>query len=184
MRIRQFGDPILRQVSKTILPQDISSDEVQSTLKKMKDILNGIKAISDENGNALSAPQVGHLIRMVLLRLDNQFVPMLNPEVEALDTNQFEFDEECFSFYNLRAKVSRAQKVNVHYYDENGKEHNRILQGEAAGLIQHEIDHLDGTLFLDRVENTSSLASIDYLLEENQPRLRQVKAMVDYMTGD
>ncbi|TRY30607.1 peptide deformylase [Aliiglaciecola sp. M165] len=184
MRIKQFGDPILRKVSQPISQQDIHSDHIQSTLQTMKNVLNGIKAISDENGNALSAPQVGHLVRMVLLRLDGQFVPMLNPSIKALNEGEFEFEEECFSFYNLRAKVSRASKVEVNYCDEHGKAHCIVLEGEAAGLIQHEIDHLDGVLFLDRVKNTSSLVSIDYLLQNNQPRLQQVKSMIDYMTSD
>lgn len=183
MRIRQFGDPVLRKTSEAISAEQISSPEVQATLNTLKEVLNGIQSISNENGNALSAPQIGHTIRMVLLRIDGKFVPMLNPEILPTGSATFEFEEECFSFYNLRAKVNRAANVIVNYMDEHGQQQTVELEGEAAGLIQHEIDHLNGVLFLDRLENKASLTSIDYLLQNNQPRLRQVKEMIDYMTG-
>ena len=183
MRIKQLGDPILRQVSQPIEIEDIPSESIQSLLAKMKDTLNGIKHISDENGNAISAPQSGMAVRMILLRIEGEFVPMLNPQITAQSEQTFEFEEECFSFYNLRAKVTRFYHVSVSYLDENGQAHSREMQGEFAGLVQHEIDHLDGVFFLDRITDKSALESVDHLLRNDPQRLKTVKQMMDYMAG-
>ncbi|WP_395339365.1 peptide deformylase [Ningiella sp. W23] len=181
MRIKQLGHPILREQSQAISEQDISSKRVQDTLSFMKETLDGIKAISDENGNALSAPQVGQAIRMVLLRLDGDFVPMINPELIETSETLFEFEEECFSFYNLRGLTQRHAQVKVKYLDEEGTEHKISLSGEEAGLIQHEIDHLNGVFFTDRVEDKQSLRSIDYIFKDKPSRLKVVKDMAEYM---
>jgi len=183
MRIKQLGDPILKEVSRPILPSEIASDEIQSLLTKMKAILNGIKSISDENGNALSAPQSGLAVRMILLRIDGKFVPMINPEITEHSTETFAFEEECFSFYNLRATVKRFKQITVTYLDEQGQPHSIQVEGEFAGLIQHEIDHLNGVFFLDRVTPESQLNSVDHLLKDNPQRLKVVQEMMSFMTG-
>lgn len=183
MRIKQLGDPILRTVSKPIEVEDIGSESIQTLLNKMKEILNGIKSISDENGNAISAPQAGQAVRMILLRINNQFVPMINPQITQHSEQTFEFEEECFSFYNLRAKVTRFVTVTVSYFDENGHAKSLEMQGEFAGLVQHEIDHLDGIFFLDRVTDSSGLESVDHLLKDQPERLKTVKQMMDYMAS-
>ncbi len=180
MRIRQLGDPILREVSKPVSQEDIRSDEVRELIQHMKDVLNGIQAISSENGNALSAPQVGQLLRLILLRIDGVFYPMINPEFEALSDNKFAFEEECFSLYDQRATVQRYHDIKVTFTDEKGVIHELYLTGEQAGLVQHEIDHLDGILFLDRVEE-GRLISIDSLLRNDPERLSQVREMICYM---
>lgn len=183
MRIKQIGDPILREKSQSIDVQQISSPEVVATIDRMKSILNGIKGISEENGNALSAPQVGHSIRLVVLRINGQFEVMINPQIIASSESTFEFTEECFSLYNLRAKVTRYKAVTVAFYDEYKNHHSKQLTGEESGLIQHEIDHLDGIFFLDKVTQNHSIESIDHLLKDNPKRLAQVKKMMDYMAG-
>jgi peptide deformylase len=181
VRIKHLGHPILREVSKPISVDDIHSEQIQSLLSTMKAILNGIKAISDENGNALSAPQSGLAVRLILLRVNGEFMPMFNPQIIAKSDATFLFDEECFSFYSLRAKVQRFQRVTVSYQDEKAVEHQVELEGEFAGLVQHEIDHLDGIFFLDRVENNQSIQSVDHLLSDNPKRLTTVRAMMAYM---
>lgn len=183
MRIKQIGDPILREKSLSIEIQEISNPEVIATIDRMKSILNGIKRISDENGNALSAPQVGHSIRLVVLRINGQFEVMINPQIVASSESTFEFTEECFSLYNLRAKVTRHRSVTVTFYDEHKNYRSKQLQGEKSGLIQHEIDHLDGIFFLDKVTQNESIESIDHLLKDSPKRLAQVKEMMDYMAG-
>lgn len=183
MRIRQLGDPILRAPSHPAGQAEFSGGEVSSVIERMRDTLDGIKQISAENGNAISAPQVGTALRVILLRLDGQFVAMVNPVIAKASEQTFEFDEECFSFYNLRAKVTRFAEVEVQYLDELGQPQARVLAGEYAGLVQHEIDHLDGIFFLDRVVDTSSVASIEQVFAEQPERLQQVRRMIDYMVG-
>ena len=185
MRIRQVGDPILREVSLPVRTDAIMSQEIATLVAKMKDILNGIKSISDENGNALSAPQVGRLLRLIVLRLQGEFRVMINPEFKALSSQTFEFDEECFSLYDQRARLERFSQIEVSYLDEAAVAHAITLTGESAGLVQHEIDHLDGVLFTDRLEQAGRQAqSIDEQLSSQPERLAQVKAMIDYMIGD
>jgi peptide deformylase len=183
MRIKQLGHPILRQPSRALEPSEISADLVQSTLQSMKDILNGIKAISDENGNAISAPQVGQPIRAILLRIEGEFVPLINPEFTHLSSEMFEFEEECFSLYNVRGVVLRHKSVEVSYYDEHAQQQTRVFEDENAGLVQHEIDHLDGVFFIDKIEDPRRLQSIDYMLSDNPERLKIVKQMMEYMAG-
>ena len=183
MRIVQLGDPILRETSKELSVEEVKSDEIQQLLLRMKETLNGIQSISSENGNALSAPQSGTAVRMILLRIDGVFVPMINPVITRNSEETFEFDEECFSFYNLRAKVTRYVEVDVSYMDEFANNQSITMRGENAGLVQHEIDHLNGIFFLDRVNGHENLASIDHVLKDSPQRLTKVKEMIDYMVG-
>lgn len=184
MRIRQVGDPILRQVSKAIPAGQVTAPETVNLIANMKGILNGIKSISDENGNALSAPQVGSLVRLIVLRIDGEFQIMINPEFKALSDQTFEFEEECFSLYDKRATLERFYEVEVSYMDQTAANCRQILLGDNAGLVQHEVDHLDGVLFLDRLEQAGRQAQpIDELLSEQPERLQQVKMMMNYMIG-
>ncbi len=183
MRIRQLGDPILRQTAKVVNEEDFSSSRVKQTLAHMREVLNGIKTISDENGNALSAPQLGYSMRIVLLRIDQEFVAMINPEFNPVDDTTFAFEEECFSMYQLRGTVERYRYIAVNYLDENNNPQSFQLNGENAGLLQHEVDHLDGVLFIDRLNEGESPRSIDYDLREHPQRLAQVKKMLAYMVG-
>ncbi|MFC3120109.1 peptide deformylase [Agaribacter flavus] len=182
MRIRQLGDPLLRQVSAPVSRAEIKSEYIQNIIKAMKQTLDGIKSISDTNGNALSAPQAGHLVRLILLRIDGMFVPMINPEIIDVSDGLSINEEECFSFYAVRAKVQRHQSIRLAYTDELGNDQTLELEGEYSALAQHEIDHLNGVLFLDHVESMESVQSIDFLLQDDQVRLQQVKSMMEYMT--
>ncbi len=181
MKIRQFGDPVLRQTSNAVTDEDFSSSRVHEILSEMRDVLNGIQAISSENGNALSAPQLGYSLRIILLRLNQEFVAMINPEFRTLDEAVFAFEEECFSMYQLRATLERYQTIEVKYLDENNKPQLLKLLGDDAGLLQHEVDHLNGILFIDRLTQGQEVRSIDYDLRDQPQRLAQVKNMLDYM---
>lgn len=184
MRIRQIGDPILRQVSRSLSSSQIVSAEIQALVERMQTILNGIKAISDENGNALSAPQVGSLVRLILLRIDGEFTVMINPEYRPSSERTFLFEEECFSLYDQRASLKRWYEIEVEYFDSAGVKRELSCRGELAGLIQHEVDHLNGVLFIDHAEKENiQLSSIDTLLSDQPDRLEQVKVMIRYMRG-
>ena len=181
-RIRQIGDPILRQVSSPIPLNSVADANIQSLIDHMQSILDGIKAISDENGNALSAPQVGQPVRLILLRIDGEFCPMINPEFTLISEEKFEFEEECFSLYDKRAVILRYRNIKLSYVDRAGRAQTKVLIDENAGLVQHEIDHLDGVLFVDHVDE-DQLHSIDTVLDRDQNRLSQVKDMMAYMVA-
>lgn len=183
MRVKQLGDPVLRQVSQPVNLDDLKSGQYHSVLTEMKSVLDGIQAISAENGNAISAPQVGSPIRLVLLRVDGEFLPLFNPSFKPLDEETFLFEEECFSFYQIRGKVTRHLNIRVDFIDENGVQQSKDFAGEFSGIAQHEIDHLDGVLFIDRVEDTQTVRSIHYEFANEPARLNQVKQMFEYMVG-
>ncbi len=182
-RVRQIGDPILRDVSVLIDVSEIPSKKIQALIERMQSILDGIQAISNQNGNALSAPQVGCLVRLIVLRIDGVFYPMINPTFEPVSDKKFDFEEECFSLYDQRATVSRYHEIDLTYLDENTVTKRMRLQGEESGLVQHEIDHLDGVLFIDHVQR-DKLQTIDLVLGDNPVRLAQVKTMMAYMAED
>lgn len=182
-RVRQIGDPVLRQISVSIAPEEVGGAGIQTLIAHMKTVLDGIKAISDENGNALSAPQVGHAVRLILLRINGEFCPMINPEFSPASEDKFDFEEECFSLYDKRATILRYQHIKLSYLDENGIPQRKDLSGEESGLVQHEIDHLNGVLFIDHVED-ANLHEIDTVLADDPDRLSQTKAMMAYMTGE
>lgn len=182
-RIRQIGDPILRRISSPIALERVVDTDVQKLIDHMQNILNGIQAISSENGNALSAPQVGQAIRLILLRINGEFCAMINPEFTPLSEEKFEFEEECFSLYDKRAMIMRYRHINLNYVDRNGNAQSKDLSGEHAALVQHEIDHLDGVLFVDHVDD-DKLHSIDTVLADDPSRLSQVKDMMAYMAAD
>ena len=183
MKIRQLGDPILRQPSEAVSATEIDSQYIKDIIQTLKDVLNGIKAISDENGNALSSPQIGFLKRIILLRINGTFFPMINPKIIHQSQATFDFVEECFSFYNLRATVQRHEEITVEFLDENGITHEKTVNGEMSGLIQHEIDHLDGIFFLDHVKKENNIMSVDYLLKDDPERLKVVRDMMYYMAS-
>ncbi len=183
MRVNQIGDPILRKECRSIEIQEIATAKVNRIINKMKEVLDGIKAISNENGNAIAAPQVGHSVRIILLRLNNQFVPMINPTFVTLSDKTFELEEECFSFYNLRGNVTRYSNIRVDYMDEQAQLKSIQLEGEEAGIAQHEVDHLDGIFFLDRLKDKNSVKSVDFILKDNPQRLSTVREMMSYMVG-
>lgn len=183
MKIRQLGDPILRQKSLAVGRDEFQTHEIDSVIQTLKQVLDGIKAISDENGNALSAPQIGKLKRIIMLRIDGVFTPMINPVIIDASDEMFDFVEECFSFYNLRATVQRYKQINVQFQNEDGRVQQITVSGEMSGLIQHEIDHLDGIFFLDHVKKENNIASVDYILKYNPQRLKIVRKMMDYMVS-
>ncbi|MRI32500.1 hypothetical protein EOPP23_05810 [Endozoicomonas sp. OPT23] len=183
MRVKQIGDPILREVCNNVKQEDIAALNIQDTINKMRKILDDIKNISSENGNAIAAPQVGVAVRIILLRIENNFHTMINPSYTYTSEEVFDFEEECFSFYSLRGKVSRHSTVTVEYFDENAQFKSKIFTGEESALVQHEIDHLNGVFFLDKVTDKKSVRSVDYILKDNPAKLSKVKDLIGFMAG-
>ncbi len=183
MRVLQIGNPLLTQRSQELSLDEIQSEAIQNLLSKMKETLNGIQAISSENGNALSAPQSGSLVRMILLRIDGEFVPMINPVIQRHSEQQFEFQEECFSMYDIRGTVSRHVEIAVSYLDEYGIEKSTTLRGEMSGLVQHEIDHLDGILFIDKLKEETP-KKIEQVFKHSPHQLSKINEMIAFMKGN
>lgn len=139
--IRIIGDDILRKKSKKV---DVINDRILTILKDMKETM--YKA----DGVGLAAPQVGILKRMVVIDVGNGLINLINPEIIESE-GQYLDEEGCLSIPGKQGKVLRPQKVKVKALNENGEE--IIIEGEEllARALCHEIDHLDGILFVDKL---------------------------------
>lgn len=124
-----------------------------ATRRKLADMLETMYA---EEGIGLAGPQVGILERLVVVDLaregeDPQPMKMVNPEVIAVSAAKAVFNEGCLSLPDQFAEVSRPETITLRWLDEHGTAHQQEMTGLMATCIQHEIDHLDGTLFVDHI---------------------------------
>lgn len=146
-RIRLLGDPILRARCEPITKS--RSAAVRVILDDLRDTLRDFQARSGF-GRAISAPQIGAPVRIVYCEMDHERWVLINPEIVDIGNEDFTVWDDCFSIPNLLVRVSRAYRIKVRFQDEKGEWKTVDLEGDAAELIQHEIDHLDGVLIVDR----------------------------------
>jgi len=148
-RIRQLGDPILRVRCERV--QDPKSPSVRLVADDLRDTLRSART-KYKMGRALAAPQIGAPVRVVFVEIKGkQRWTLVNPEITDVGSQDFLVWDDCFSFPNLLVRVTRAHHATLTYQDLEGESHTMELEGPMAELLQHEIDHLDGILFLDRV---------------------------------
>ena len=164
--IAQIGHPILRNKTKDIPINEIKSENTQKIIEKM------IKTMRKHNGAGLAANQIYEPIRICIIEvLDNprykhlNTIPLkvlINPKVIIKkDTATFNSYEGCLSVPNLRGKVKRYNTINVTYYTMDAKKITEDIKGLESIVYQHEIDHLDGYLFTDKVEDNSTLVTYE-----------------------
>ncbi|HMH82047.1 MAG TPA: peptide deformylase [Gemmatimonadales bacterium] len=154
-RIRQLGDPILRVRCERV--QNPKSAATRLVADDLRDSL-AIAKKKHKMGRALAAPQIGAPVRIVFIQTDKQRWTMINPEITDVGPDDFPVWDDCFSFPNLLVRVTRAYTASVSYTDLKGKQHTLELKGPMAELLQHEIDHLDGILALDRPSGVDPFA--------------------------
>lgn len=143
--IRINGDEILRKKSKEVTVID---NKIKTLLDDMMDTMY------ENDGVGLAAPQVGILKRVVTIDVDDENIyRMINPKIISSSGEQID-QEGCLSVPELNGDVNRPMNVTAVYTDENGNEVTLEAQGLLARCICHEIDHLDGILFIDRADKT------------------------------
>jgi peptide deformylase len=164
--IAQIGHPILRNKTKDIPINEIKSENTKKIIEKM------IKTMREHNGAGLAANQIFESKRICIIEvLDNprykhlNTIPLkvlINPKVIIKkDTATFNSYEGCLSVPNLRGKVKRYNTINVTYYNKDAKKITEDIKGLESIVYQHEIDHLDGYLFTDKVEDNSTLVTYE-----------------------
>lgn len=141
-QIRYEGDDILRKKCKRV---EEVNDHIRMLLDDMLDTLHNTK-----DGAAIAAPQVGIVQRLVVIDMGNGVIKLINPEIIEEKGIQ-ECVEGCLSIPNKYGNTLRPKKVTIKALDENGKEITLIGRGEMAKCFCHEIDHLNGILFSDKV---------------------------------
>ena len=184
--IAQIGHPILRNKTKDIPINEIKSQNTQKIIEKM------IKTMRKHNGAGLAANQIYEPIRICIIEvLDNprykhlNTIPLkvlINPKVIIKkDSATFNSYEGCLSVPNLRGKVKRYNTINVTYYNMDAKKITEDIKGLESIVYQHEIDHLHGFLFTDKVEDNSTLVTYEnyqkYYEEEYKKELENFNSI-------
>jgi peptide deformylase len=158
-----MGHPLLRQVARPLAADEIGSPWMRALVADMVDTLK------DYGGIGLAAPQVGESVRLAIIEFaggptrygDLEPMPLtvfVNPVINVLDPSTHGYWEGCLSVPGLRGFVERPQHVSVTYTTADREQRQLVLRGFPATVFQHEFDHLDGKLFVDRLADTSQLA--------------------------
>jgi peptide deformylase len=179
------GDPVLRERAREVGDEELRSPDVQRLIDDM------IETVRHRSGAGLAANQIGdlHRIAVVEVRPGNPRYPykppipltvMVNPEIERLGDELLEINEGCLSVPDLRGTVDRAAAVRVRYLDRHGDERIEERRGLTAGTFQHELDHLDGVLFLDRVRDPATFTTWEQFDRHHRKRFEeQARAIVE-----
>ena len=170
MPVIHAPDPRLQVISETVETVD---DDV---LRLMDDLLETMYA---EKGLGLSAIQVGVPRRVMVVDVARQGeaakpLKLVNPVITASSEERVEFDEGCLSFPELFAMVERPASVDVAYLDENGAGRELHADGLLARCLQHEIDHLDGILFVDHLSALRRRLILRKMIKWKKARLRDI----------
>lgn len=148
LRVAQMGHPVLRQVAEPVDPATIGTPEFQAFCDDLLDTME------EYDGAGLAAPQVHASIRVAVLTLSEERGPefFINPVITPLTDETLRFYEGCLSVEGIRAAVDRCSHIRVEALDREGNEKVLELQGFPAIVVQHECDHLDGVLYVDRAD--------------------------------
>ena len=171
LKIVQAGDPVLRQKSRPLTKEEIGSPSIQQLIVLMRD------AMREAPGVGLAAPQIGVPIQLAVIEDRAEYIEgltedelaerqraaipfhvIINPKLTFLNDSSAEFFEGCLSVEGYSAVVDRALNVRVECFNERGEAVTINAHGWYARILQHEIDHLHGTLYIDRM-NTRTLTN-------------------------
>ncbi|MCB0866190.1 MAG: peptide deformylase [Solirubrobacterales bacterium] len=161
--IVEVGNPVLRARARKVSPEELATPESQRLIDDM------IETMRAAGGAGIAANQVGETVRIAIAEVgDNPRYPykppipltvFVNPEIAVLDNATETLNEGCLSVPNMRGELERHMRIRVTYLDREGVEHVEEKHGLTAGTFQHEVDHLDGVLFLDRVTDPTTLTT-------------------------
>jgi peptide deformylase len=175
LEIIQLGDPLLRTKAKLV--EDIQSQRFQKLIDNL------VATVKQANGVGIAAPQVAESDRLFIVasRSTSRYpnapevapTPMINPSILAHSTQIPKGWEGCLSIPGIRGLVPRYQAIEVEYTDRDGKLQKLELTDFVARIFQHEYDHLDGIVFLDRLESTQDIITE----QEYQKRIVQLPQM-------
>jgi len=165
--IVKIPDPILRQIAQPV-------DEITDGVRQLLDDMTA--TMYDAPGIGLAAPQINVSQRLVVIDCGKDDVPalykMVNPEIIALSEEQAVLEEGCLSIPDQTAEVTRPAEVSIRYLDETGTSQTLTADGLLAACIQHEIDHLNGVLFIDHISRLKR----DMITRRVMKELRQTTA--------
>ena len=160
LKVSRMGHPVLRKRTVLVQPDEINTSSMQRLIDDMFDTMH------EYVGIGLAAPQVHQERRLFVAGVDGpnstmQPVVMINPEIEVIDDEKEEDWEGCLSIPDIRGKVLRAKNFRVRFLDRHGRSQQLTATGFPARVIQHETDHLNGVLFVDRMTSFESLTFLE-----------------------
>lgn len=182
LSIVQVGDPVLRAKAKKLTKAQIQSIEIKKLIKEMKALAKGGKY-----GVGLAAPQVGKSLAFSVITIrptpshpEREIFEtvIINPEIIKYVGNPVAKWEGCMSFGTddspMFAQTKRHETIKVAYLDESGNKHTETLDGLKSHIFQHEVDHLNGIMFVDRISDSKTWMSAEHykkmLAEQSQPK--------------
>lgn len=160
----EFGNPVLRKSTKRLSVSEIKSAKIQELIKNMYYTLEHKKY-----GVGIAATQVGISLAISVIdtkptptrpELKREKLTIINPEITESYGRKKQMWEACISGSKLYAKVPRFKSIKLKWLDELGKEHVKMFEGFTAHVIQHEVDHLNGILFVDKVKDPKTYITV------------------------
>jgi peptide deformylase len=154
-KVARLGHPVLREPCRALTPDEIVSAPIRQLIIDMRETM------VEYGGVGIAAPQVHESVQLALVdvQMDDahdsptQSFTVINPSVTVLDDTRLGHWEGCLSVPDLRGYVERPAKVRVDYLDENAQVCTLEVEGFLATVFQHELDHLDGVVYVDRIED-------------------------------
>ena len=182
-KIAQIGHPILRQPTRIVSEKDLKTSKIQNIIDEL------IYLMRDFNGAGLAANQIYHSYKICVIEIKNNsrysFMPeiplkvLINPKIKILNKfKTFSSFEGCLSVPNIRGRVTRYCEINVDYLDREGKVFSEDVYGVSSIVYQHEIDHLNGTLFTDLIDDNKSIITYenykDYYIDRYEKEMLEL----------
>ena len=197
LEIVQAGNPVLRKQGRQLSKEEISSQSIQELIELMRETMR------DAPGVGLAAPQIGESIQLAVIedraeylrdlsaeqlaRLQRTAIPfhvIINPKLSFLDNSSAQFFEGCLSVEGYQAIVDRALNVRVECLNERGEEITINAQGWYARILQHEIDHLNGTMYIDRMNSRTLMTVENALRYWSGLSVQQILDRISGLPGD
>lgn len=162
-KIATIGHPVLREKARALSREELLSPAIQTFIDDL------IETMRDANGAGLAANQVYEPVQVCAIEVGNNprypykpkipLTVLINPVIEPIGKDMFDNFEGCLSVPDLRGVVQRHAEVRVRAWDRFGNDIDQTVRGISAGTFQHECDHLNGKIFLDRVSDTKTLCT-------------------------
>ena len=171
LKVARMGHPVLREKAREVAPDEFESPELAVLIDDM------IETMSEYAGVGLSAPQVHHGLRLFVMQTDPDDEATLrvavNPRLTPLGEEGWEDWEGCLSIPDIHGRVPRSTSVRLEALDESGRAYVEELEGFAARVCQHEYDHLEGYIFIDRMRDFTSLCFGEEYRRYHAPRPKE-----------
>jgi peptide deformylase len=172
-----MGHPVLRQATRPLTREELRSPEFRRLVADMVDTMH------EYGGIGLAAPQIHEPLQLAIIELEpdsDRYPDMgkqalsvyVNPVITVLDPKEQAFWEGCLSVPELRGLVHRPRKIRVDYWDAEGNDQSVVAEGFLATVFQHELDHLAGKLFVDRIQDPRNLAFLEEYERYHAPSVK------------